>query len=238
MIPVLYTPGLCEGAMKQNRLIALVLLVFIPSAFAQNEDRTFKVDARSALVWDKDFRGDSGSSVVWDPLTGREMHKLSRGGIEVSSRMGYERVALGNVGKLLNYTTTIANNTDSDVIVRYGGASVDGHAAQLLWVALSRKGFKKRVRNDVWELNKMHCFRTGFASMENFFSGDTLSKVFTVRAQTAMTISAVSKDPRTHSVLCSVNGCQITGTIRYYVTVNGKDYVFVWPGPSVFYCVE
>jgi hypothetical protein len=152
--------------------------------------------------------------------------------------MGYERVGLGNAGKLLNYTTTIANNTDSDVTVRYGGASVDGHTAQPLWVALSHKGLKKRVRNDVWELEKMHCFRTGFASTENFFSGETLSKVFTVRPQTAMTISAVSKDPRTHSVLCSVNGCQITGTIRYYVTVNGKDYVFVWPGPSVFYCGE
>ena len=219
-------------------LVALVLLVFIRLAFAQNDNPTFKADARSALVWDKDFPGEAASSVVWDPLTGREIHKLSHGGIEVSSRMGYERVSLGNAGKLLNYTTTIANNTDSDVTVQYGGASVDGHAAQPLWVALSHKGFKKRVRNDVWELDKMHCFRTGFASTENLFSGGTLSRVFTVRPQTAMTISAVSKDPRTHSVLCSVNGCQITGTIRYYVTVNGKDYVFVWPGPSVFYCGE
>ncbi len=224
--------------MKRNHPIALVLLAFIPTTFAQNEAPTFRVDSRSALVWDKELPGDAASAIVWDPLTGLEVHKLSHGGIEVSSRMGYERVALGNAGKLLNYTTIVANSTDSDVTVQYGGASVDGHAAQTLWVALSNKGFKKRIRNDVWELNKMHCFKSGFASTENFVSGDSLSKVFTVRPQTAMTISAVSKDPRTHSVLCSVNGCQITGTIRYYVTVNGKDYVFVWPGPSVFYCGE
>lgn len=223
--------------MKWIRRIAIGV-VFTISMLAQDSLPTFKVNAESALVWDKDSPESAHSFVIWDPLTGNEIHKLSAGGVEVSSLMGYERVSSSKAGKLLNYTTTIANNTDSDLSVRYGGASVDRHAALPLWVAVNNKKFKKRDRPEIWELSKMHCFKSGFASSENFFSSHTIGKVFTVRPQTAMTISSVMMDPRSSSVLCSVDGCHIKGTIRYYITVNRKDYVFVWPGHSVIYCGE
>ena len=225
-------------AMKRNPLIALAFLVFTLSTFAQDDTPTFRAEAKSALVWDENLPKTATSSTVWDPLTGHEIHKLSSAGIEVSSRIGYERVSSSETGKLLHYTTTIANNTDADVSVSYGGASVDGHVAMPLWVALTHKGLKKRDRKDVWELSKMHCFKTGFAARDNFFSVHDPSSTFTIHAQTAMTISSVAKDPRSYSVRCSVDGCLVTGTLRYYITVNRKDYVFVWPGHSVVYCGE
>jgi hypothetical protein len=227
-----------SSTMKRSQLIVVACLVFTLSMFAQNDTPAFRVEATSALVWDKDLPESATSSIVWDPLTGNEIHKLRSAGVEVSSRIGYERVSSGEVGKLLHYTTTIANHTDSDVSVNYGGASVDGHVATPLWVALTNKGSKKRDRKNVWELSKMHCFKTGFASSKNFFSAHDLSETFTVRPQTAMTISSVTKDPRDYSVRCSLDGCQVTGTVRYYITVNGKDYVFIWPGKSVVYCGE
>jgi hypothetical protein len=223
--------------MKWAHLIS-ICSVFTLGAFGQNGLPTFKVNAKSALVWDKDSPASATSFIIWDPLTGNEIHKLSAGGVEVSSLMGYERESPSKAGKLLNYTTTIANNTDSDLSVQYGGARVDGQATLPLWVALTNKGVRKRDRKDIWELSKMYCFKTGFASSENFFSGHAISKIFTVRPKTAMTISSVTKDPRSSSVRCSVDGCRITGTIRYYITVNRKDYVFVWPGPAVVYCGE
>jgi len=223
--------------MKWVQPVALAFF-FTLSTFGQDGMPTFKVDASSALVWDKDSPESATSFTIWDPLTGNEIHKLSTGGVEVSSLLGYERVSLSSAGKLLNYTTTIANNTDSDLSVQYGGASADGHAALPLWVARSNKEFNKRDRKDVWELSKMHCFKNGFASSENFFSAHAISRVFTVHPKTAMTISSVTKDPRSTSVRCSVEGCHITGTIRHYITVNRKDYVFVWPGRSVVYCGE
>jgi len=224
--------------MKRSQLIVVACLVFTLSMFAQNDTPGFRVEARSALVWDKDLPESTTSSIVWDPLTGNEIHKLRSAGIEVSSRIGYERVSSGEVGKLLHYTTTIANHTDSDVSVNYGGASVDGHLATPLRVSLTNKGSKKRNRKDVWELSKMHCFTTGFSSKENFFSADNLSKTFTIRPRTAQTISSVTMYPRLSSTVCSVDGCHITGTIRYYITVNSRDYVFIWPGRSVAYCGE
>jgi len=225
-----------SSAMKSAKMTALAFL-FAMSAFAQNNMPTFKVDTKSALIWDNDFPEDS-SSIVRDPLTGREIHRLRSGGVEVSSLVGYERVSLNTAFKLLNYTTTITNNTDSELSVQYGGAIVDGHTALPLWVALTNKGFRKRDRKEIWELSKMHCFKTGFASKESFFSADTPSKIFTIRPRTALTISSVTMDPRLSSAVCSVDGCHITGTIRYYITVNSRDYVFVWPGRSVVHCGE
>jgi len=101
--------------MKSVKPIA-VAFVFAISTFAQDTMQTLKVNARSALVWDQGSLENS-ASIIWDPLTGREIHKLSSSGVEVSSVVGYERVSLSKAGKLLNYTTTIANNTDSDLSV-------------------------------------------------------------------------------------------------------------------------
>lgn len=224
--------------MKRQWLIALIFTAFAIAVCAQDETPTFKTSATSAFVWDEDLPNDASSSTVRDPLTGREIHKLSHDGIEVSSRMGYERTGRGQAGKLLNYTTMVANHTDSDATVQYGGVIVDGRAALPLRVALTHKGIPKRDRKSVRELSQMACFKSGFASTEHFFSLDTLTKTFKVPPQTAMTISVVVKDPRSYSGLCSLTGCQIKGILRFYLTVNSSDYVFVWPGRSALYCGE
>jgi len=224
-----------SSAMTSAKVIAVALL-FGMSAFPQDNMTTFKANTKSALVWDNSSPDNASSFLIWDPLTGREIHKLSSGGVEVSSIVGYERVSLSRAGLLLNYTSTIANNTDSDISVQYGGASIDGHVALPLWIALTNKGSNKHNRKEIWELSKMYCFKTGFASSENFFSGDAPSRTFTVLPKTAITISSVTQDPRNSPLLCSLEGCKVTGTIRYYLNVNRKDYVFVWPGPSVVYC--
>jgi hypothetical protein len=215
-----------------------VAFLFATCTFAQTNLPTFKVDSKSALVWGEVSAAHSASSTILDPLTGREIHRLTSGGVEVSSLIGYERVGLNSVFKLLNYTTTITNNTNSELSVQYGGAIVDGHTALPLWIALTNKGFRKRDRKEIWELSKMHCFTTGFSSKDNFFSADNLSKIFTIRPRTALTISSVTMDPRLSSTVCSMDGCHIKGNIRYYITVNNRDYVFPWPGRSVVYCGE
>jgi hypothetical protein len=222
-------------AMKSAKVIAVGLLVGM-SAFPQDSVPTFKANTRSALVWDNSSSDNASSSLIWDPLTGREIHKLTSGGVEVSSIVGFERVSFSRAGTLLNYTTTIANNTDFDISVQYGGVSIEGYAALPLWIALTNKGSNKHDRKEIWELSKMFCFKTGFASSEHFFSGEAPSKTFTVFPKTAMTISSVTHDPRSSPLLCSLEGCKVTGTIRYYINVNRKDYVFVWPGRSVVYC--
>ncbi len=224
-------------AMKSAKLVAAVFLSAI-GAFAQSDMPTFKINTASALVWEIGSPENSSFSTIWDPLTGREIHRLSSSGVEVSSIVGYERISTSKVGSLLNYTTTVANNTDSEVTVQYGGASVDGLAALPLWVALTSKDFGKRDRKEIWELSKMQCFKSGFSSKQNYFSAHELSRSFTIRPRTAMTISSVTMDPRHSALLCSLDGCHITGTIRYYISVNRQDYVFVWPGRSVVYCGE
>lgn len=223
--------------MKSEKLLIMGFL-FVLSAFGQTDVPIFKASATSVIVWDNDSPANPSSSIIWDPLTGREMHRLSSGGVEVTSLVGYERVSLSEAGKLVNYTTTITNNTDSELSVRYGGASIDGRTALPLRVALTRKGLKRSARKEVWELSTMYCFKTGFFSNDNFFSAQTPSKIFMVRPGTTLTISSVTLDPQHSPLLCSVDGCHITGTIRYYITVNHKDYVFVWPGRSVVYCGE
>jgi len=222
--------------MRRSLVIVLAVFAFALHTFAQSDVPTFKVEAKSALVWDADFPESGRSSIILDPVTGHEVHKLSSAGIEVGSRVGYERVSSSETGELLNYTTTIANHTDSDITVQYGGASADGRAATPLWLARTSKDVKKGDRKNIWELGRMHCFKTGFASSENFFSANEPSKIFTVPAQTATTISSVSKDPRRYSIRCSLDGCHVIGSLRYYITVNNKDYVFVWSGRSVVYC--
>ncbi len=226
--------------MKQACLFVLAILGFTPGVFGQEDAPVIKAEVMSAFVWGEDSRSGAISSTIQDPLTGYAVHKLSYGRIEVSSRMGFERFGANQIGTLLNYAATIVNTTDSTVSVRYGGISVEGHAAAPLWVVLPGKKLNKRERNselDVVELSRMHCFTSGFLSSANIFSADTSSQVFVVAPGTALTVSSVIRDPRSyHAMRCSVEGCFPTGTIRYYLTVNSQDYVFVWPGRSAVYC--
>jgi len=203
---------------------------------AQDDVPTFKSETRNAIVWDEGSPESGISSKLWDPSTGNEIHKLSYGGIVVSSRLGYERINPQSAIKLLHYVTTIANNTDSDVSVRYGGASVDGRVALPLEPTPRGVRLSKTEFSDASETGKSYCFQTGFVPREFFFSPSTQN--FRVRPRTAVTISFVTKDPRTSNVLCSMDGCRVKGSARYYVTVDHRDFVFVWPGRSIVYCGE
>jgi hypothetical protein len=94
----------------------------------------------------------------------------------------------------------------------------------------------KKERTQTWELARMHCFTSGSFPIQYFFSPNSSSNAFIVTPNTALTVSFVTKDPRNYSVLCSLEGCSPKGMIRYSVTVNATDFVFVWPGRDVVYC--
>jgi hypothetical protein len=222
--------------MRRTLAVTLAVLAFTFLTFAQDDLPTFRTETVSAFVWGENNRSGAVSSSIQDPVTGNAIHKLSHAGIEVSSRAGFESIGMGAAGELLSFTTTIVNNTESDLSVRNAGARVDGHAAFPLSVVPTNKGLKKRERKQVWELSKMSCFSSGFLSNENFFSPGASSKVFTVAPRTALTVSFVTKDPRNYPFLCSMEGCYPTGTMRFYVTVNATDYVFVWLGRSSVNC--
>ena len=218
--------------------LTLAVFAFGLGMFGQDDLTTFKAEAKSAFVWGEDAPQGAVSSTVLDPLTGNGIPKLSHAGIDVSSRIGFERAGVGQAGDFLNYTTTIVNGTDRTLSVRYGGISVDGHPASPLSIVPANKHLNKKEagRSDVAELSKMNCFTSGFLSGDNFFSANNLSQTLSVLPGNALTVSTVIRDLRSYSVRCSVEGCRPTGTIRYYIKVNNLDYVFVRPGQSVTYC--
>src|SRR5215472_3444415 len=115
--------------MRKAHLVALTISLLTYPFLAQESSYTFSTDVHAAFVWGQDVRGGATSSTIQDPLTGFTVLKLSYGGVEVSSRMGFERLGRGRAGEFISYTSTIANNTDSVVSVQYGGINVDGHAA-------------------------------------------------------------------------------------------------------------
>jgi hypothetical protein len=198
-----------------------------------------KIEVMSAFVWGEDSPAGATSSTIQDPLTGYAVHKLTYGPIEVSSRVGFEGINVDELGTFLNYTITIVNSTDTTVLVRYGGISVDGRAVSLPWVVLPGKKLNKREhtrKTNMVELEKMQCFVSGFVSADHLFSPDSASQTLTVPPKAALTVSSVVRDPRSYSIRCSVEGCYPIGTIRYYLTVDSQDYVFVWPGRAAIYC--
>lgn len=225
-----------QSTMQRSFAISLAVIALALLAHAQDDLSVFKTEATSAFVWGEDSPPGAVSSNVLDPVTGNPIHKLNHGGVDVSSRAGFEPVGSGGAGELLSFTTTIVNNTDADLSVRQGGASVDGRIALPLAVVHTKKGLSKKQRNQVWELASMNCFSSGFLPNEGFLSPDTASKVFTVTPKNALTVSFVTKDPRYYSVLCSAGGCYPKGTTRLSVTVNSTDFVFIWPGRAMVYC--
>lgn len=230
--------GCSAAAQHWHCTIAFSALLFAILSFGQDEAADFTVDVNSAFIWGKDTPGGAMSSTVEDPLTGRPLRKLSHGGVEVTSRMGFERVGDGRTGEFLEYATTVVNNTPSEVRVQYGGISVDGYSAAPP-IADTRK--KKNVSHaddprKVVNFRSLSCFTSGFLTSETMFSGDNLSESLMVRPGTALTVSSLVRDPRNYSVRCSIEGCSPTGTIRYYLRIGGHDFVFIWPGSSVAYC--
>jgi hypothetical protein len=227
--------------MTNVHLVALTISLLTCSSLAQPDTYTFRANVNSAFVWGQDVRGGATSSTIQDPLTGTTILKLSYNGMEISSRMGFERLGRGRAGEFISYTSTIANNTGSVVSVQYGGTSIDGHAASPATIIASGtkvRRIEQKNETDLAHLDKLHCFTSGFLSKDTVVSGANLQQQFHVAPGAAFTVSAVVKDPRNYSVRCSVNGCYPTGVIRYYLRVGGHDYVFLWPGGSVVYCGE
>lgn len=222
--------------MRYTLAVTLSILSLTLLTRGQDDVPTFKTEVVSAFVWGEDNGPAAVSSSVRDPVSGNSIHKLNHGGVEVSSRAGFEKLRSGEGDKLLSFTTTIINNTESELSVRQGKASVDGHLVSPLPVVLVKKGLSKKERKNVWELANMNCFSSGFLPNEAFFSPNNSSKVFAVTPKGALTVSFVLKDPRNYSVLCSVDGCYPKGTIRFSVTVNATDFVFVWPGRAMVSC--
>ena len=213
----------------------LAVFSFTSCVFGQE----IKAEVVSAFVWGEDSPFGAISSIIQDPLTGYAIHKLRYGPIEVSSRIGFERVSAYEVGTYVNYTTTIVNGSDSTLSVRYGGISIDGRAVSLPWVIFPDKKLNMRERKNktnVVEPDKMQCFTSGFLSHDHLFSADGSSQTLNVDPKTALTVSSVVRDPRSYPLRCSLEGCHPVGTIRYHLTVNSQDYVFVWSGRSAIYC--
>lgn len=232
-----------DGQSKMKLACAVVLPVFVLALLmiGQESQPNIKVESLSAFVWGEDVSSGAVSSSIRDPLTGNAIHKLNYGGIEVSSRLGFESIGTDEGGTFLNYTTTIVNSTESMLSVKFGGISVDGHVAKPLSLVPSgrkrgKNASKSKADDDVAP-EEMHCVVSGFLPTDNLFSANDSSQNRTVAPRAAITVSSVIRDPRDHYWLrCSVDGCYPTGIIRYYLTVDGRDYVFVWPGRSANYC--
>jgi hypothetical protein len=222
--------------MQCTLTVTLAVLAFTWVVSAQNAIPTFKTEAVSALVWDEDNVSGVESSSIQDPVTGSAIHRLSHAGIEVSSKAGFERIGMGEAGEFLIFTTTIVNNTDSGLSIRQSSVGVGGHLALPLSVVLTKKGLGKKERNEAWELARLHCFSSGFFPDQNFFSSQSLSKAFSVTPNSALTVSFVTKDPRNYSLLCSMEGCHPKGTMRFSITVNTTDFVFIWTGRALADC--
>lgn len=208
--------------------------------FGQEKGPIIKTEVVSTFLWGEDARSGAVSSIVHDPLTGSPIRKLSHDGIEVGARLAYERVSRDEAGIFLIHTTTIVNSTGAPALVQYGGVSVDGHAVLPPAVVPAGKKVSRKELNrnrNMIELAGINCFATGYVSAGNVFSANPSSRVLSVAPGAALTVSSVFRDPRAYQPLrCSIDGCFPTGTIRYYVTVNSQDYVFVWPGSSAANC--
>jgi hypothetical protein len=68
---------------------------------------------RRGFVWGEDSATGATLSSTQNPLRGNAVHKLSYGGIEVSSRIGFELTDAEELGTYFNCVTTIVNNTES-----------------------------------------------------------------------------------------------------------------------------
>ena len=217
-------------------IAAAILLMATQAAAEDATPPKFKVDVSSAFVWGNDTPHGAVSSIIQDPLTGRSVFKLSHGGVNVTSRMGFERVGDGRAGEFLEYATTVVNNTNESITVEYGGIIVDGYAATPPILVADGARAANNDPAKIVAFSSLSCFRNANLATEKVFSAGHLSEVLSVAPGAAFTVSSLVKDPRNYAVRCSIKGCYPTGTIRYYVRIGGHDYVFVWPGTSIADC--
>jgi hypothetical protein len=103
-------------------------------------------------------------------------------------------------------------------------------------VVRTKKGVSKKERDQVRELASMNCFTNGFLPSGAFLPQSVTSKPLAVNPKAALTVSFVTKDPRYYPILCSVEGCYPKGTIRFFVTVNATDFIFIYLGRAMIDC--
>jgi hypothetical protein len=226
------------GARRHALAVALGIVTLTLLDGAQDNVPIFKAEATSAFVWGEDNLAGAVSSSIQDPLTGNEIRRISHGGVEVSSQARFELASLGHAGELVSFTTTIVNSTHSELSVTQAGASVDGYVALPFPVGLAANKFSNRGHNRAREIARLNCLTDGIPSREPLsYSNASLETVIVDPGKSA-TISFVTKDPRNYSVLCSIEGCYPKGAIRFIVTVESTDYVFVWAGRDMAHCAK
>jgi hypothetical protein len=225
------TGARCHALAVALGIVALALL-----SGAQDNVPIFKADVTSAFVWGEENLAGAMSGSFQDPLTGNEIRKISHGGIEVSSQARFELASLGQSGEVVSVTTTIINSTNSELSITQAGASVDGYIALPFPVGLAAKEFSNRGHNQAREIASLNCLTGGSPSSELLSYSNPSSETVVVYPGKSMTISFVTKDPRNYSILCSIEGCYPKGAIRFVVTVNSTNFVFVWAGRDMAYC--
>jgi len=220
-------------------ILSLLSLASTLGAVAQEDVTLFNTEARSAFVWGEDTPGGAVSWTTRDPLTGAGILKLKYGGIEVSSRMGFEKLRTEQAQELIAYTTTIVNNTRAAMSVESGETTVEGHIVLPLSIAPANKIIKKKPSkhdSNVIESGRLYCFSSGFLSDEHFLPPNERSLELAVAPQHSLTVSSVVRDPRHDPILCTMQGCLPKGTIRYLIRIGSHDFVFIWPGRSIVNC--
>lgn len=224
--------------MSSVGILTIISFTFAACTFAQDDRATFKTEAKSAFVWGQDAPSGAISWRVKDPLLGCETLKLKYGGIEVSSRIGFEKPRKEQIEEVIGYTTTIVNNTVQRLSVQYGEVTVDGRIVQPLSILSGQRVRKKQNETDpgTIAIRTLYCFSSGFLSLDNLLPMNNETSPLTVAPQHSLTVSSVIRDPRHYPILCSVRGCFPKGTIRYSIQIAEHDYIFVWPGSSIASC--
>lgn len=214
-------------------------LIFSLPALCQADVPVFKAEVRNTFIWGEDEPAGAISSTIKDPLTGNDILKLKHRGVEVSSRMGFEKLRPEDVSEFIAYSTTIVNNTETELAVERGGITVDGNLVAPLSIDSSIKGVKKKPSKEgmgAVRMGDLHCFKSGTLPSEKAFLVEQPSSEVIVEPRSSLTVSGVVKDPRHYPILCSVDGCFPKGTIRYSIRAGGHEYIFTWPGRSVINC--
>lgn len=224
--------------MKNLATRACLALILSLRAFCQTSVPTFKTEVRNTFIWGDDAPAGAISSSLKDPLTGAEILKLTHNHIEVSSRMGFEKLRPEDTTEFIAYFTTIANNTESELTVEQGEFAVDGRLVAPLSVGSNIKRVKKKPSHDATEVDtrNLHCLNNDRPAGKGATSLHQASLVVTVPPQSSSTVSAVVRDPRPYPLLCSTDGCFPKGTFRYSIRVGGHEYIFTWDGHSVINC--
>lgn len=213
-------------------------LIFSLRVFSQADVPTFKTAVRSTFIWGEDVPAGGISSAIKDPLTGAEIRELKHNDVEVSSRMGFEKLRPEDVAEFIAYSTTIVNNTEKELVVEQGGITVDGHLAAPLSLDSSSQHVKKRSNEGTGEVHirNLYCFRSGNLPIENVFPLAQPSSAVIIGPKSSSILSGVIRDPRHYPLLCSSDGCFPKGIVRYSIRVGGHDYIFAWNGRSVANC--